>query len=56
METAPSRTIGEIIHVLYERFLAEFEDEELASIATAAVINDLLTTPRSGSSHSEEAA
>lgn len=56
MDIAPSRTIGEIMHVLYERFLAEFNDEELASVATAAVINDLLTTPRPGSAPSEEAA
>jgi hypothetical protein len=39
-------TIGELINTLYENFLREYGDSELASIATAAVINDLLTEPR----------
>jgi hypothetical protein len=56
VDIAPARTIGEVIHVLYERFLDEFGDPELASVATAAVINDLLTTPRPGAAPTEEAA
>lgn len=35
-------TLGDLISVLYEEFLARYGDEELASVATAAVINDLL--------------
>lgn len=38
-------TIGELITTLYENFLGEYGDAELASVATAAVINDLLTAP-----------
>jgi hypothetical protein len=36
-------TLGDLISTLYEHFLAEYGDPELASVATAAVINDLLT-------------
>lgn len=35
-------TLGELISTLYEEFLAMYGDEELASVAAAAVINDLL--------------
>jgi hypothetical protein len=37
--------IGDLINTLYENFLEMYGDEELASVATAAVINDLLTAP-----------
>ncbi|MFN7144483.1 MAG: hypothetical protein ACK4YP_11945 [Myxococcota bacterium] len=35
--------LGELISTIYEEFLAQYGDEELASVATAAVINDLLS-------------
>lgn len=35
-------TLGDLISTVYEEFLALYDDEELASVATAAVINDLL--------------
>jgi hypothetical protein len=35
--------LGELISTIYEQFLAQYGDEELASVATAAVINDLLS-------------
>jgi hypothetical protein len=38
-------SIGELISTLYDNFLELYGDEELASVATAAVINDLLTAP-----------
>ena len=41
-------TVGELISVVYEQFLAEYGDEELASVATAAVVNDWLTAPKEG--------
>ena len=41
--THPQTTLGEIIALFYEEFLALYGDEELASVATAATINDLLT-------------
>ncbi len=56
MEKNPARTLGEIINVVYERLLAEYGDAELAAVATAAVVNDLLTAPPSRASVSEEAA
>jgi hypothetical protein len=34
--------LGELISSFYSHFLAMYGDEELASVATAAVINDLL--------------
>ncbi|MEK7105289.1 MAG: hypothetical protein AAB865_01225 [Patescibacteria group bacterium] len=40
------KTLGELISTVYEEFLAHYEDEELASVATAAVINDWLQTPK----------
>ena len=47
-------TLGELIHLVYEEFLAQYGDSELASVATAAVVNDWLTTPKA--ELSEEAA
>ena len=38
-------TLGELISTLYDRFMEMYGDEELASVATAAVINDLLSAP-----------
>ena len=38
-------SIGELISTLYDNFLELYGDEELASVATAAVINDMLTAP-----------
>ena len=38
-------SIGELISTLYDNFLELYGDEGLASVATAAVINDLLTAP-----------
>lgn len=32
-------TLGELIAVLYETFMEEFEDEELAAAAAAATLN-----------------
>lgn len=35
-------TLGDLITTLYDEFLAVYGDEELASVAVAATINDLL--------------
>lgn len=35
-------TLGELISALYEEFLAVYGDPELASLATAASVNELL--------------
>lgn len=37
-------TLGEMIAEIYAEFLALYGDEELASVATAAVVNDMLAT------------
>lgn len=49
-------TIGELISTLYTSFLEMYGDEELASVAAAAVINDLLTAPVANEDIFEEAA
>lgn len=43
--------IGELISLFYAQFLELYADEELASVATAAVINDLLTAPQEVAPH-----
>lgn len=35
-------TLGELITLFYEEYLERYGDEELASVATAASINELL--------------
>lgn len=40
--TRVNTTIGDLVTLFYEEFLAMYGDKELASIATAATINDLL--------------
>ena len=40
--THPS-DIGELISLFYTQFLAQYGDAELASVATARLINDMLT-------------
>lgn len=43
MTHTQNMTLGELISTIYEEFLAMYGDEELASVAAAAVINDLIT-------------
>ncbi len=38
-------TLGELINLVYEELLVQYGDPELASVATAAVVNDWLTAP-----------
>ena len=47
--------LGELISTIYEEFLAQYGDEELASVATAAVINDLLSASGTRAAHDEAA-
>jgi hypothetical protein len=35
-------SLGDLISVLYEEFLAVYGDPDIASVATAATINDML--------------
>ena len=39
---AARTSLGEMISTFYEEFLAVYHDPDMASVATAAVINDLL--------------
>lgn len=39
---AVETSLGVLIAFFYEEFLSEFNDPELASLAAAAVINDML--------------
>jgi hypothetical protein len=43
MATMTNTTLGDLITVLYDEFLAVYGDEELASVAVAATINDMLS-------------
>ncbi len=42
MATQTRSTLGDLISLFYEEFMELYGDAELASVATAAVINDLL--------------
>lgn len=42
MTTKIDTNLGELISNFYEHFLMMYGDEELASVATAAAINDIL--------------
>ena len=37
-------TLGDLIHVFYEELVAEYKDEELASVIAAALINEMILT------------
>lgn len=42
MTQTTTLSLAELISMVYEEFLAIYEDEDLASVAAAATINDLL--------------
>lgn len=43
MKTETLQTsLGDLINVLYEEYLALYNDEDLASVAAAATINDMI--------------
>lgn len=41
--SAPTSEFGELVDRVYAEFLERYGDAELAGVATAAVLNDLLT-------------
>jgi hypothetical protein len=43
---APTVDLGPLISTIYEEFLAQYGDPELAAVATAAVVTDYLTNGR----------
>ena len=56
MNKGTTATLGELITVLYDEFMALYGDEELASVAVAATINDLLIADSDAPSLRKEAA
>ena len=49
-------TLGDLISLFYDEFYALYGDEELASLAAASVINDMLYDAESTPAHSLDAA
>ncbi len=46
MADAPMETtLGELVAAVYETLLEEYGDPDLASVATSAIVNDMLTQP-----------
>jgi len=45
--TQPKPNLSELITLFYEQFLALYGDEDLASVAAAAAVNDILSRPDS---------
>jgi hypothetical protein len=48
--------LGDLIGLFYREFLTLYGDEELASVAAAATINEILTDRNQRASHAVEAA
>jgi hypothetical protein len=46
MTCTTQTTLGDLISLFYEEFMELYGDPELASVAAAAVINDLLADDR----------
>jgi hypothetical protein len=45
MTTITHSTLGDLIMQVYEEMLTIYGDEDIASVAAASIINDLLTRP-----------
>ncbi len=45
MTRTTQTNLGDLISLFYEEFMELYGDAELASVAAAAVINDLITEP-----------
>ena len=54
--TASKLNLGDLITLFYEEYLALYGDEDIASVAAAATINDILAEPSSERASSEEEA
>jgi hypothetical protein len=54
--TVTSTSLGELISALYDEFLAVYGDEEIASLATAATINELLADEAASRGHPAHAS
>jgi hypothetical protein len=56
MKRTETVSLGDLIAVFYEEYLALYGDEELAAVAAAATINELLAQSAGPDAESEEAA
>ncbi len=56
MNRTEQLTLGDLISLFYEEYLALYGDEELASVAAAATINELLAERAECPEDAEEAA
>ena len=56
--TTSHATLGDLISAVYDEYLEVYGDEDLASVATAATINDMLLEASTSRGHpqKEEAA
>lgn len=50
---SPQAPLGELISLFFEEYLVLYKDEELASVAAAATINELLSARRTADSDDE---
>ena len=48
MTHTTNMTLGDLVSLMYEEFMDLYGDEELASVAAAAVINDLIAATVEG--------
>jgi hypothetical protein len=56
MSQAETVSLGDLIALFFEEFLALYGDEDLASVAAAATINELLATQKGSLENAEVAA
>jgi hypothetical protein len=56
MSHAETVSLGDLITLFYEEFLALYGDEDLASVAAAATINELLANQKGAVENAEVAA
>lgn len=55
--TATQLNLGDLINLFYEEYLALYGDEDIASVAAAATINDILSErSAAGEDRQDEAA
>ncbi len=56
MNRTETVSLGDLISLFYEEYLALYGDEELASVAAAATVNELLADRAERPEDAEEAA
>ena len=54
--TATKLNLGDLINLFYEEYLALYGDEDIASVAAAATINDILSERASAADTAQDEA